>query len=264
MAYNILLLSRATSRYDAVCDIDHLTKDWCHDDPDYTFYWLPFERNGEMTRAELIEASVRPVSELTQEIVAAADHVLSYRDRKLEKYARDNPDFAPPIPSLQTLIDTYQPTWIGSMLIRTCDAQDEPYVPVNKYVFLGPGEQLFVMRGTATGNSDKAVYRYLVDECAMSADDTLTVSRIAGIKAEEDDHLTRVVNTRKTINPFKCIKCGSLNAERNPVEVEGQTLWEDIECADCKAEWTIFYRPSSVVYDPDGDAPQEVDIRSER
>src|SRR5664280_1354993 len=78
MAQNIILLTRAKSRYDAVSTINDLTDDWCRHDPDYRFYWAPLRRSGEMTREQLIEAAVRPAAELSEEILGITDHLAAY------------------------------------------------------------------------------------------------------------------------------------------------------------------------------------------
>jgi len=82
----------------AVCDIHHLTALWAHGDSDFNFYW-PVEREGELTREELIEAAVFPATQLTEEIIAVADHIAVWdKNGKLAKYARDCPNFASPPP----------------------------------------------------------------------------------------------------------------------------------------------------------------------
>jgi hypothetical protein len=194
MSYYVLILTRSRSRYDAMSDIDQLTTKWAHGDPDCMFSWAPFERNGALTREQLIEASVRPGIELTEKMLGYADHIIAYNETgRLAKHSRGNPSFAPSIPPLPRLVEMYHPTWVASMIVRWFDSQDEPISPVNRYVFLRPGEKLFVIHKSV---SSHAKFEYVVGECAVNdADDGLEVKWVAGLETNEVCNLTAEGNS---------------------------------------------------------------------
>jgi hypothetical protein len=59
MAYRVLFPVCDTSRYDAVCEIHDLVTDWKeYRDADSRFYWLPFQKEKELSRDELIKSSL--------------------------------------------------------------------------------------------------------------------------------------------------------------------------------------------------------------
>jgi hypothetical protein len=209
MSYNILLLTRRRSRYDAVCTIDYLISDWSKGDPDANFYWQPFDRNDKLNREQLIEAAVQPATHLTEQVLAGADHVLAYdKAGKLAKFARGCPDFAPPIPPLEILRKRFEPTWIGSMCLRYFDCQSEESEPVNRYVFLNSGEKLFVMHKLLLPDTS---FRYAVEQCAISpADDGLTVSRFRSIDQDEVKNLTSEGNS--LLDGFEAVTEAQLGA----------------------------------------------------
>ena len=189
MAQNIILLTRAKSRYDAVSTINDLTDDWCRHDPDYRFYWAPLQRSGEMTREQLIEAAVRPAAELSEEILGMTDHLAAYDDDgHVIRFANHNSRFAPPFPPLAMLLARCAPTWVGFMQYRVSDPQDTPREPKNNYIYLHPDERLFVMHKPSDRDTDREV---VVEECTIiPADGRLKINSVTSLSSDEVCNLT--------------------------------------------------------------------------
>jgi hypothetical protein len=149
---------------------------------------MPFDRDGKLSREELIEAAVRPIAELTEDSLAYADKLVAYdKIGKLVTYSRRSSKCAP-IPALESLLKDYDPTWVGSMFLRFADSQGAPRPAKNQYVYLKPNEKLFVMHKLLFPHTS---FSHVVEECTIPAtDDGLSVRWCAGIEPSEVCNLT--------------------------------------------------------------------------